>query len=463
MSLITSPVIRAEGEDEGSQYVYTINGYNSSSIIHDAEGNTIRGYAYCLDHSLHSPSGNAYMRVPLSQVTDLSDWSKVMLAKIIVNRTALQRYVRNTYKPQDRLLEQWSWISENLDTLNTSISSEDSYNSRVRSLSDSSTIIQRMIWSVVYDDFDAYVHMNGQNGTLSESYCQLESRFYYVSTDPINDPHSLWNVMFKPLIDYIDSTYPNPFDSGIDIWVYLSEDREYQDMIGTVISFTEVNIAKRDEEGNYLPGATLQVIDSEGNVIDEWVTDDTNHYISMLYPRAEYTLHEVTPPQNYDPAPDITFTVNENGSVTSSVTGLVENDILIMTDTLTVIEEDNTQTDESDETDETEATEETTTATETTAAETSTAVEASENNAVVAEASVETTAETSAETIVETTVASEDLQVDDSDALNASRSERSDLPDTGEAVISPELQIAAIMFAAGIVLLIIRRKLLKDS
>ena len=34
---------------------------------------------------------------------------------------------------------------------------------------------------------------------------------------------------------------------------------------------------KLDENGEHLAGATLQIIDSEGNVVDEWVSDGTAH------------------------------------------------------------------------------------------------------------------------------------------------------------------------------------------
>ena len=64
---------------------------------------------------------------------------------------------------------------------------------------------------------------------------------------------------------------------------------------------------KVDADGNPLTGAVMQILDKDGNVVDEWVSDGTEHY-SML-PEGEYTLHEVSAPEGYTTAADKTFTV----------------------------------------------------------------------------------------------------------------------------------------------------------
>lgn len=64
---------------------------------------------------------------------------------------------------------------------------------------------------------------------------------------------------------------------------------------------------KVDEQGNPLSGALLQIIDSNGNVVDEWLSDGTEHE-SML-PEGDYILHEVSAPKGYIKAKDQSFTV----------------------------------------------------------------------------------------------------------------------------------------------------------
>jgi uncharacterized surface anchored protein len=72
----------------------------------------------------------------------------------------------------------------------------------------------------------------------------------------------------------------------------------------------KVEINKLDPSGNRLAGATLQVIHkSTGKVIDEWVSEDTQgHVISGLLKGGDaYILREVSAPQGYVCADDITF------------------------------------------------------------------------------------------------------------------------------------------------------------
>ena len=64
---------------------------------------------------------------------------------------------------------------------------------------------------------------------------------------------------------------------------------------------------KVDENGNPLVGATLQIIDKDGNVVDEWVSDGSEH-ISML-PEGDYILREKGAPEGYITAADKNFTV----------------------------------------------------------------------------------------------------------------------------------------------------------
>lgn len=84
---------------------------------------------------------------------------------------------------------------------------------------------------------------------------------------------------------------------------------------------TKVKISKRDiTNDKELPGATLQIIDEDGNVVEEWVSADEAHFIEgKLIAGKEYTLCETIAPDGYEIANEIRFTVNEEGSVTEVV------------------------------------------------------------------------------------------------------------------------------------------------
>lgn len=92
-------------------------------------------------------------------------------------------------------------------------------------------------------------------------------------------------------------------------------------LIVMVDDTTKVRISKQDvTTGEELPGATLQIIDENGNVVEEWVSTDEAHFIEgKLIAGKEYTLRETIAPDGYEIANEISFTVNEDGSVTEVV------------------------------------------------------------------------------------------------------------------------------------------------
>lgn len=92
-------------------------------------------------------------------------------------------------------------------------------------------------------------------------------------------------------------------------------------LITIVDDTTKVQISKQDiTTGEELPGATLQIIDEDGNVVEEWVSTNEPHMIEgKLIASKEYTLKEIIAPEGYEIANEIKFTVNEDGSVTEVV------------------------------------------------------------------------------------------------------------------------------------------------
>lgn len=80
---------------------------------------------------------------------------------------------------------------------------------------------------------------------------------------------------------------------------------------------TTVEITKSDiTTGTELDGASLKVLDKDGNVVDEWTSvKDAPHVIKRLVAGETYTLREEFAPYGYLKATDITFTVENNGDV----------------------------------------------------------------------------------------------------------------------------------------------------
>lgn len=71
----------------------------------------------------------------------------------------------------------------------------------------------------------------------------------------------------------------------------------------------KVDISKTDiVTGEELPGATLQIYDSESQLVEQWVSTDTPHRIDRL-PAGSYTLLELTAPEGYGIAEKVSFEV----------------------------------------------------------------------------------------------------------------------------------------------------------
>mgnify|MGYP002616492826 CR=1 FL=1 len=92
-------------------------------------------------------------------------------------------------------------------------------------------------------------------------------------------------------------------------------------LITMVDDTTKVRISKQDvTTGKELPGATLQIIDENGNVVEEWVSTNEAHFIEgKLTAGKEYTLKEIIAPEGYEITNGIKFTVNADGTVTEVV------------------------------------------------------------------------------------------------------------------------------------------------
>ena len=80
----------------------------------------------------------------------------------------------------------------------------------------------------------------------------------------------------------------------------------------TTFEFTKTDITS----GAELTGATLTVLDKDGNVVDTWTSDVKEaHVIKRLVVGETYTLREEFAPYGYLKATDIQFTVEDTGKV----------------------------------------------------------------------------------------------------------------------------------------------------
>ena len=102
---------------------------------------------------------------------------------------------------------------------------------------------------------------------------------------------------------------------------------------GPTAKISKVDVTSQQE----LEGAKLQVIDKNGNVVDEWISGKTAHVTTELKAGERYTLRETVAPDGYLITSDTTFTLKEDGTVDESkTTTKVKDGVLLVEDTKAV-------------------------------------------------------------------------------------------------------------------------------
>ncbi len=103
--------------------------------------------------------------------------------------------------------------------------------------------------------------------------------------------------------------------------IYFSvSDINEVNVVNFVNDFTKVSISKKDMVGSEeVEGAHLVIKDSNGSVVEEWISSNTPHYIEKL-PVGKYTLTETIAPDGYILNTSVVeFNVLETGDIQSEV------------------------------------------------------------------------------------------------------------------------------------------------
>ena len=95
--------------------------------------------------------------------------------------------------------------------------------------------------------------------------------------------------------------------------------KEDEDMHLSMID-TRVSVQKKDDNGNIVKDAILQITDQQNNIIDEWTTDGTYHVVKGLKAGETYTLTEIKTPEGYKKASSIVFTVDQTQDMILTMT-----------------------------------------------------------------------------------------------------------------------------------------------
>ena len=358
LPLTSFGTVSAEGETE--RY-YTIRGYNSYGIVKDPDGNTADSgnRIFCMDYKQDTPSGNQYIRVKLSELETyhkknpydkvFTDSVKRRLLTLRLDWSDILRFIDSDTTYRENLAKEEKWLETNCPDTYT----HSSFNSSINNYRDQ----QSWVWTLVHDDseWERFVEDDGTNTGHCELYRWRESSgwsntYPYESVHPITDEHSMWNVVIKPVIDYIDSLIADHdyTTMGYDAWVYLAVNEKgetAQNMFGgafQTVSEASVSVQKYDGSGKAVAGAVLQILDENGTPVQEFVPTEEAYTVSGLDVDTVYTLHEEVPPAGYLAAEDTTFIIDAQGKIdilntTSEIERRNGEDILIIRDEQTSV------------------------------------------------------------------------------------------------------------------------------
>ncbi|MBQ5311578.1 MAG: hypothetical protein ILP19_06005 [Oscillospiraceae bacterium] len=161
-------------------------------------------------------------------------------------------------------------------------------------------------------------------------------------------PHVLKNAYSGKVYTLREVSAPEGYeaiDSDIRFNIYSNYDISSSDRVLTVNKNNatlanrklHVNISKTDiADGTEVAGATIQMIDGQGNIVEEWVSGAAPHTVEGITPGVTYTLRETVAPEGYTITADTTFSVDEKGVVTTTGT-VTSAGVILVEDTKTSV------------------------------------------------------------------------------------------------------------------------------
>lgn len=128
------------------------------------------------------------------------------------------------------------------------------------------------------------------------------------------EPHKIYNLVFGTEYTLTETISPDGYSTTESITFTYEKDGQIVQMKDDI---TKYQFVKKDNKGNILSGAKLQLSDEDTkDVIAEWTTSETPYTVSKLTVGKTYRLKELSAPSpRYKLADDITFTVKDTSEI----------------------------------------------------------------------------------------------------------------------------------------------------
>ena len=155
---------------------------------------------------------------------------------------------------------------------------------------------------------------------------------YKVEEVQLDDETMAYNV-YEDSYELKVTVKANEKDAAIlDVTIPDSDDLSFTNRQYYYVGVAKIDAATKKD----LKGAVLQLVASNGKVVEEWTTDGSTHLINLLEVEpGTYSFREKSAPKGYKLAETITFKVDKQGNVSSKTKFTVDkenNSIFTMKD-----------------------------------------------------------------------------------------------------------------------------------
>ena len=169
-------------------------------------------------------------------------------------------------------------------------------------IEDDSSTYYRISKNADRDDYRLLMQANG------------ETKYYNIDINGDETTHMIRGTVEDQ--EYVITELKSPDGYATAEPVSFKTNKEQNLTVEMTDEITQFEFYKKDiTSQEELEGATLQIKDKNGNIVDEWVSGKTPHKITGLTVGQTYTMIEVIAPVNYKIAQNKEFTVSDTGEV----------------------------------------------------------------------------------------------------------------------------------------------------
>lgn len=204
-----------------------------------------------------------------------------------------------------QIVDKWTsgeHIFDITEDMKTKLTSGEVVSDMFINIEDDSSTYYRISKNADRDDYRLLMQANG------------ETEYYNIDINGDETTHMIRGTVEDQ--EYVITELKSPDGYATAEPVSFKTNKEQNLTVDMTDEITQFEFYKKDiTSQEELEGATLQIKDKNGNIVDEWVSGKTPHKITGLTVGQTYTMIEVIAPVNYKIAQNKEFTVSDTGDV----------------------------------------------------------------------------------------------------------------------------------------------------